>query len=76
MSSDTTHLTALYKSLFNERARLGAATTPNEIALRQVWVKQIEREIAGEEKFLGQDVDARIRAMSDDELLRELGGTP
>lgn len=60
------HLDALQLRLSNERCRLAAATSPKEIAQRKVWVAQIEKEIAGEIEFLGQE-------MSDAELLAELG---
>jgi len=61
-----THLNALQVSLSNERSRLANAKTEGEKALRSVWVKQLEKEVASEEKnFPTCD-------MSDDELLAEL----
>jgi hypothetical protein len=66
-----THLTALLVNLSNERARLAAATKPAEIAQRTVWVKQLEREVAAEEKFTA--VSAEVADMSDDQLFAELG---
>ena len=39
---------ALQLRLSNERARLAAATRPGEIAMRKVWVAQIEKEIEQE----------------------------
>jgi len=62
------HLSALQLSLSNERIRLSQATNKGEIEMRKVWVKQLEKEIEGEYKFLNKN-----NAMSDDELLKELG---
>jgi hypothetical protein len=53
--------------------RLAAATSEKERQLRTVWVQQIEREIAGERKFLGLPPMPEIE-LSDDELLAELNG--
>ncbi len=63
------HLSALQLRLSNERIRLSQATNKGEIELRTVWVKQLEKEIEGELKFLDQH-----NTMSDDELLKELLG--
>lgn len=73
MTNDTTHLTALHEGLCREKARLAAAKTESERQLRTVWVTQLEREIAGEMKFLGiaETVDCDL---SDDDLLKELEG--
>ena len=68
--TDTTHLTALLVRLSHEKGYLAAAKTVNERALRNVWIAQIEKEIAGEYKFLGISPD--LADMSDDELLAEL----
>lgn len=65
------HLNALQVRLSHEKARLGSAKTASEIALRCVWVKGIEREIAAERTFLGID-EIPIEDMSDYELLAEL----
>lgn len=62
----TDHLTALSRRLGNEKAALAVAKGAQEIALRTVWIAQIEKEIASEYAFLG------IEPMSDDELLAEL----
>ena len=62
------HLSALQLRLSNERIRLSQATNKGEIELRTVWVKQLEKEVEGEYKFLNKD-----NVMSDDELLKELG---
>ena len=67
------HLNALEIRLSHERARLAQAATPNEIAHRQVWVRQIEKEIADERKFLGLPEQAAPVEMTDDELMAELG---
>jgi len=71
--TDYSHLIALQTRLSHEREYLAAAKSANEIALRKVWIVQIEKEIAGEEKHLGiEPVSAEIQEMSDDDLLREL----
>lgn len=68
---ETTHLNYLELGLHNERQRLAAAKSEGERQQRQVWVSQLEREVAAERKFLGlPEVAADI---SDDELLAELG---
>lgn len=70
--TDTAHLVAIRHRLSHERARLAAATKPREIALRKVWVAQIEKEEASELAFLakrGINVADDVEAMSDDELL-------
>lgn len=64
------HLDALELNLSNERARLAAATSPKEIAMRKVYLAQLEREVAGELAFLGKTAPAL--EMSADELFREL----
>jgi hypothetical protein len=61
-----THLNALLMNLSNERIRLSNAKTQSERDLRTVWVKQLEKEVASEEKFVGEN------QMSDDELLAAL----
>ena len=64
------HLSALQLRLSNERARLAAATSPGEIAMRKVWVAQIEKEIAQERVHVIPE--ARNIDMTDDELLEQL----
>ena len=66
------HLSALQLRLSNERARLAAATRPGEIAMRKVWVAQIEKEIAQER--VHAIPEARNIDMTDDELLEQLRG--
>ena len=61
-----THLNALQLRLSNERMRLQDAKSSAERELRAVWVKQLEKEIQGEEKFTS------AKEISDDELLAEL----
>ena len=68
--ADMTHLNALNVRLSNERIRLSNAKTAKEQAQRAVWVRQIEREIAGEIAFMGKVEE--LPAMTDDELLTEL----
>lgn len=68
----TSHPSALRVRLSHERDHLARAKSASERALRAVWIRQIENEIAAETKFLGAGSDP-IDSMSDDELLRELG---
>lgn len=71
----TAHLTALISRLSNERARLAAATNQGEIELRTVWVRQCEKEVNGEERFLGmEETDFTAPQMTDAELMAELAG--
>lgn len=65
------HIDALRLRLSNERIRLAAAATTGEKELRSVWIQQIEKEIAGEEKLLTEQTPC---VMTDDELLAELEG--
>lgn len=69
--TDFSHLHALETRLAHERARLERATKASEIAMRKVWVSQIEREISGERLRLGIGDAADI---GDDDLLAELFG--
>ncbi len=62
------HLSALQLRLSNERIRLSQATNQGESELRTVWVKQLEKEVAGEIEFLSAN------DMSADDLLKELLG--
>jgi len=71
MTRDSSHLVALRDGLAREKARLLAARSPHEVALRQAWVAQREREIAEEERFLGLAPLAPC-SLSDDELAAEL----
>lgn len=71
--TDYTHLAALESRLSHEKARLGAAKTASECALRCVWVKGIEKEIADERNFLGLH-ETPFMEMTDNELLAELAG--
>ena len=68
-----THLDHLEIRLMNETSRLNAATCPNEIKLRKVWVLGAEKEIAAEHKFLGTTPITLDDILSDDDLLAELG---
>jgi hypothetical protein len=73
--TDTTHLTALISRLSSESSALARATKPSEIELRQVWVRQCEKEINGEEAFLGMELtDWNAPEMTDEELMAELSG--
>jgi len=66
-----THLNALQLNLSNERNRLAAAKTQSEKELRAVWVKQLEKEVAGEMAFLAQNQIETVD-MADDDLLAAL----
>lgn len=68
--TDTSHLNALELRLSHERGYLAAAKSEGERALRNVWIKQIEKEIAGELAFLGKD--DTLPEVTDDELYAEL----
>jgi hypothetical protein len=70
--ADKAHLSALRVRLSHEHDYLARAKSQKEIAIRTVWIAQIEKEIAAEIKFLGTSDDP-IDSMSDDDLLRELG---
>jgi len=61
------HIDVLNLMLSHERARLAESNTESEKALRKVWVKQLEKEIEDEKKFISDN------NMSDDDLLSELG---
>lgn len=52
----TDHLGQLFIGLAHERGRLSRATHEHEREMRAVWVAQLEREINGEERFLGMPV--------------------
>jgi len=68
-------LAMLSLHLSNERIRLGRAKTDGERALRQGWVRQLEKEIAQCEVWLSQlhdDLGQVDAGLSDDELLDAL----
>jgi len=68
--NDLSHLNALEYRLHREKFHyLPKAKTQAEIETRKVWIAQIEKEIAREREFLANSADA----LSDDELLAELG---
>lgn len=70
---DTSHLVALMTGLSRERQRLATARTEQERALRAVWVRQSEKEINAEERFLGMtETDWNEPEMSIDDLFAEL----
>jgi hypothetical protein len=70
---DTSHLVALRTGLSRERQRLAAASIEQERALRTVWVRQSEKEVNAEERFLGMtETDWNEPEMSADDLLAEL----
>ena len=67
----TDHLDALRLHLSHERERLRKAKTGREREFYSVRVKQCEKEIAGELKFLGINEEP-LPEMTDDELMAEL----
>ena len=69
---DFSHLDALNIRRSHERNYIAVAKTDREIALRRVWLVQIEKEIADEEAFLGLTPGADLPEMTDDELLAAL----
>lgn len=73
MTNDFEHLSVLRFRLSNERSRLLAARN-TEVALRMVFVAQVEKEIAGEIAFLSARgiVEPVAEEMTDDELLAAL----
>lgn len=72
---DTSHLDALEFGLFRAREKAASAKTPSEKKSRDLSVRQYEKEIAGELKFLGKTKTEDVE-MSDDELLAALEATP
>jgi hypothetical protein len=68
-----THLDTLRLHLSHERARLAAAKSDKERAIRQVWADQLAREVAAEERFIGA-APCRADDMTDDDLPAELLG--
>lgn len=64
------HLNTLQLLLSNERIRLANAKNKQERELRSVWVKQLEKEVAFEEKHFAE-CNAECN-MTDDELLAAL----
>lgn len=71
---DTTHLSALELRLSHERAFMFEEKTEAGKWMRSVWMKQIEKEIAEERKFLGLKEQKAISEISNDELRDELLG--
>ena len=67
---DISHLDAIRARLERERERLANAATEGERAMRAVWVRGAEKELADELQFL--DLSAPSNTMSDDELLAAL----
>lgn len=63
-----THIDTLNLHLSNERMRLGNAKSERERQMRRVWISQLKKEIADEEKFIGV---SHVN-ISDDDLLDEL----
>lgn len=72
MKTDTTHLNALQVRLSHEKARAFKETNSNALRQREVWIRQIKKEIADERKFLGLPPEEELPEMTDEELLREL----
>jgi len=70
--SNLAHLIALQTRLSNEKQHIVSAATKAEKELRTVWIAQIEKEIQGEEDFLGLPEFLEFDDLTDDELLAEL----
>jgi len=70
---NTSHLEALQVRLSHERSYLAQAKTEKQRAMRRVWIAQVEKEIAGERKFLGLGAEV-VPELSDEELMAELLG--
>lgn len=73
--TDFSHLDAIYQRASHEKAALAAATKPQEIELRTVWVAGVEKERVAELRFLGLEADPRLVSlddMLDDDLIAEL----
>lgn len=66
------HLSALEIRRSHEIGYRAAATSKNERDLRDVWIKQIEKEIASERAFLGLPPEVEFPEMSDADLLAAL----
>ena len=72
---DASHLIALQTRLAHENEYLADAKSTKEIAIRTVWIAQIEKEIADEKKFIGfEEISPEVDNMSADDLLAELLG--
>lgn len=71
--TDFSHLDAIQARIWREEARLAAATNDRERAFRQREIAAAKKEEAAEYKFLGI-VPPTQDDLSDDDLLRELGG--
>lgn len=69
---DETHLNALQVRLSHERARCFEEKNSQAMRQREVWCKQIEKEIAAERAFLGLPDESPLPEMSDAELLANL----
>ena len=67
----TEHLTTLHRMLVAERARLVKAQYDSEIAIRKVWVSQLEKEIAAEMEFLGMDGQVTVSDAELDEFMKD-----
>lgn len=72
MPIDTSHLDAIRIRLSHERSRLAEAMLDSERKLRSSLVAGIERELAGELKFLGLPPDPQTSDIDDDALLDAL----
>lgn len=67
---DCSHLNALELGLSHERSRLANAQSQGERELREVWVRQLEKEVKAEREFLGLTFEPT--EMTADELLAAL----
>lgn len=72
-TKDLSHLHALELGLFIEKKLLKTAKSNKERELREVWIQQTEKEIAGELEFLGLEPHDDISDKSDADILADLG---
>jgi len=73
MKMNNEHLAALTNNLNKEKSRLANAKSSSEKEMRQVWVNQLEKEIASEIEFLEKNnIKVEVFNSNDDELLAEL----
>ena len=71
-ASDLTHLDVLRYKLNREKEALAASTTPQEIAIRTQWVRQLQNEVDEEYCHLGLFDEGETMFVDLDELLKQL----
>jgi hypothetical protein len=70
--TDLTHLDILRYKLNREKEALAASTTPQEIAIRTQWVRQLQNEVDEEYRHLGLFEEGETMFVDLDELLKQL----